>query len=127
MIRQAKRKEEIRIADLSKENPKSFFSYVNNRKCIPCKIAQLKDSQGFYQTDNEIIANLFNEYFASVFTKENNSTPEPRIRVEGANDSVLNTIVCKYEDVEKGLDKLNKYKSLGSNNLIPLVLKNIKL
>ncbi len=32
LIRQAKRKEEIRIADLSKENPKSFFSYVNNRK-----------------------------------------------------------------------------------------------
>ncbi len=103
----------MRIADLSKENPKNFFSYVNNRKLIWCKIAQLKDSQGVYQTDNEIIANLFNEYFASVFTKENNLTPEPRIRFEGANDSVLNTIVCSYEDVEKGLDNLNKFKSPG--------------
>ncbi len=54
LIRQAKRKEEIRIADFSKENPKSFFSYVNNRKPIRCKIAQLKDSQGVYQTDNEV-------------------------------------------------------------------------
>ncbi len=51
----------MRIADLSKENPKNFFSYVNNRKPIQCKISQLKDSQGFYQTDNEVIANLFNE------------------------------------------------------------------
>ncbi len=41
---------------------------------------------GVYQTDNEVIANLFNEYFTSVFTKENNSTPEPRIRFEGANE-----------------------------------------
>ncbi len=40
---------------------------------------------------------------------------------------VLNTIVCSYEDVEKVLDKLNKLKSPGRNNLIPLVLKNIKL
>ncbi len=89
MIRQAKRKEEIRIADLSKENPKSFFSYVNNRKSIQCKIAQLKDSRGVYQTDNKVIANLFNEYFASVFTKENNLTSEPSIRFEVANDKCL--------------------------------------
>ncbi len=127
LIRQVKRKEEIRIADLSKENPKSSFSYVYNRKPIRCKIAQLKDSQGVYQTDNEVIANLFNEYFVSVFTKENNSTLEPRIRFEGANDSVLNTIVFSYEDVEKVSDKLNKFKSLGPDNLIPLVPKNVKL
>ncbi len=43
------------------------------------------------------------------------------------NDSVLNTIVYSYEDVEKLLDKLNKLKYLGPDNLIPLVLKNIKL
>ncbi len=104
MIRQVKRKEEIRIADLSKENPKNFFSYVNYRKPIRCKIAQLKDSQEVYQTDYEVTTNLLNEYFASVFTKENNSILEPRIRFEGANDSVLNTIVCTYENVEKVLD-----------------------
>ncbi len=61
----------------------------------------MKDSQGVYQTDNEVIANLFNEYFALVFTKENNSTPEPRIRFEDAYDSVLNNIICSYEDEEK--------------------------
>ncbi len=87
----------------------------------------MKDSQGVYQNDNEVIANLFNEYFASVSTKENNSTQEPIIRFEGANDSVVNTIVCSYEDVEKVLDKLNKFKSPGPDNLIPLVLKNVKL
>ncbi len=50
-----------------------------------------------------------------------------RNRFEVANDSVLNTIVCSYQDVEKGLDKLNKFKSPGQNNLIPLVLKNVGL
>ncbi len=35
---------------------------------------------------------MLNEYCASVFTKDNNSIPEPRIRFEGPNDSVLNTI-----------------------------------
>ncbi len=84
----------------------------------------MKDSQWVYQTNNKVIANLFNQYFASVFTKENNSTPEPRIRFEGLNDSVLNTIVSRRCKV---LDKLNKFKSPGPDNLIPLVLKNVKL
>ncbi len=126
MIRQAKRNEEIRVADLSKENPKSFFSYVNNRKPIRCKIAQLKYSQGALQTDDEVKANIFNEYFTLVFTKENYSSPEPKIRFEGANDSVLNTIICNYEYIEKGLDKLNKFKAPGPDNLVPLVLKYVK-
>ncbi len=92
----------MRVADLSKENPKSFFSYVNNRKPIRCKIAQLKNSQAVLQTDDEVKANIFNEYFASLFTKENYSTPEPKIRFKCVNDSVLNTIVCNYEDKDKG-------------------------
>ncbi len=94
----------MKVADLSKENLKSFFTYVNNRKHIRCKIAQLKDSQGVIQTDDEVKANIFNEYFASVFTKENYSTPEHKIRFEGVNDSVLNIIVCNYEDIEKGIN-----------------------
>ncbi len=57
LIRQAKRNEEISVADLSTENPKSFFSYVNNRKGIRYKITQLKDSQGVLQTDDEVKAN----------------------------------------------------------------------
>ncbi len=40
--------------------------------------------------------------------------------------SVLNTIVCNYEDKEKGLDKLNKFKAPGPDNLVPLVLKYVK-
>ncbi len=80
---------------------KSFFFYVNNRKPIQCKIDQLIDAK----SDNEVIANLFNEYFASVLTEENNSTPEPRIRFKVANDSALNTIICSYEYVEKGLNQ----------------------
>ncbi len=50
-----------------------------------------------------------------------------RTRFEGVNNSVLNTIVCSYEDVEKMLDKLNKFQSPGPDNLIPVVLKNVKL
>ncbi len=80
LIIQVKSNEEMRVSDLSKENPKSFFSYVNNRKPIRCKIAQLKDSSGVLETDDEVTANIFNEYFASVFTKEKYSTPEPKIR-----------------------------------------------
>ncbi len=87
---------------LVKKIQKAYFPmYVNNRKNIRCKISQLKDNQGVLQTDDEVRANIFNEYFASVFTKDNYSTPEPKIRFESANDSVLNTIVCNYEYVEK--------------------------
>ncbi len=57
LIREAKRNEEMSVADLSTENPKSLFSYVNSRKPVRCKIAQLKDSQGVLQTDDEVKAN----------------------------------------------------------------------
>ena len=123
LIRQAKRKEEIRVAELSKQNVKSFFSYVNSRKPIRHKLGPIKDQRGVLQYEDKGIAGAFNEFFASVFTVEDLSNiPEPTIKFH----KHIEQIHCTNANVECSLDKLNKYKSPGPDNIVPLILKNVQ-
>ncbi len=69
MIRVAKRKQEIRIAELTKTNPNKFFSYSNDRKSIKSKLRPLENQQMVLHIDDRRLATIFNEYFASVFTR----------------------------------------------------------
>ncbi len=70
MIRVAKRYHEIRIVELTKTNLGKFFSYVNNRVSIKSKLGSLKYQQGVLHIEDRRLATIFNEYFASVFIKE---------------------------------------------------------
>ncbi len=47
IIRVAKRKQEIRIAELTKTNLSKFFSYINDRKPIKSKLGPLENHKGF--------------------------------------------------------------------------------
>ncbi len=127
IIRVAKRNQEIRIAELTKVNPRKFFSYVNDRKPIKSKIGPLKDPQGVLHIDDRRLATIFNEYFVSVFTVEDISIiPEPSIRFEGVEENFLKTIYCTREDVEMGLNRLKRFKSPGPDKMVPFVLKRVK-
>ncbi len=84
MIRVAKRKQKIRIAELTETNPSKLFSYVNHRKPIKSKLGTLEDQQGIFHIDDRMLAMILSEHFASVFTVEDISEiPEPSIKFEG--------------------------------------------
>ncbi len=70
MIRVAKRKQEIRIAELTRTNPSKFFSYIIDKKPIKSKLGPLQYQQGVLHIDDRRYATIFNKYFASVFTVE---------------------------------------------------------
>ena len=62
-----------------KENPKEFYSYVNNNTTVRSEIAVLKNRNGELAILPHEKADMLNNYFASVFfTKEDtDNIPEP--------------------------------------------------
>ena len=123
MIRAAKRNEEMRVARLCKENPKEFFRYVNSRKPIKRKISPLVGNDGELCFTDPENADLLNDYFSSVFTVEDDHSPEPIVNHEG--DS-LDYFRCTPSEVAEKIDKLNRNKSPGTDGFLPRVLKEVK-
>ena len=68
-IRQSKRDYEIKIANASKNDPKSFYRYINNRKQLKSGIGPLLSEQGDTITDDKEMATMLNDYFCMFFTK----------------------------------------------------------
>ena len=123
MIRSAKRNEEMRVAHLCKENPKEFFRYVNSRKPIRRNIGPLVGNDGDLRFTDSENADLLNEYFSSVFTVEDDHSPEP---IEIHEGDSLDYFRCTPSEVAEKIDKLNRNKSPGADGFLPRVLKEVK-
>ena len=123
LVRKAKREEELRVANLCKENPKEFFGYVNSHKPIKHQIGPLEDSQGVVHVADMDMANILNDYFVSVYTRENsNDVPVLGITHEG---QTLDSILCTVDEVTTRIEKLNQYKSPGPDGFLPRVLREV--
>ena len=57
-----------------KGNSKKFWAYVKSKGQEFTGVAPLKNQDGFLQSDNKARANILNEQFKSVFTREDNSS-----------------------------------------------------
>ncbi len=73
LIRENKRNLEVYIASTAKANPKEFYSYVRKKKVLTSTIGPLSLQNGQLKSDEKKMADLLNEYFASVFTKKDMS------------------------------------------------------
>ena len=60
---------ENNICKDSKQNPKTFWQYVNSKHKKVNKLVSLRDSSEILHYDDLSKANLLNKYFSSVFTK----------------------------------------------------------
>ena len=119
LIRRAKLNEEDRVA---KDNPKAFFAHVNNRKPVKNTIGPLKDRTGSIISTDEGMANIFNEYFASVYTEEDTSEI-PIIPIVYRGNNPLRKIEITVNKVKMKLKKLNSNKSAGPDGFYPRVIK----
>ena len=72
-IRAAKKSFEYRLAQNIKEDPKTFYAYVGSRSKSRSGIGTLRWRDELME-DDEGKAGVLNEYFASVFTKEDVNT-----------------------------------------------------
>ena len=125
-LRKAKYYHEKELATKIKTNSKLFWGYVRSKLKTKSAIGQLEAANWMIIDINQERANLLNNYFASVFQKEE-STPLPQF-----NDRQfvheLNTISIteKKNNILKAIDRIKPTKSQGPDNILPMLTKECK-
>ncbi len=117
-IRKAKINFETKLADNIKEDPKSFYAYVRSKSKARVKIGPIKDNGGKIVSDNNEMANIFNEYFSSVFTKENlQNMPVVDNTVMSGKYCVLDKIEINQGRIVKAIGTLKMNRAAGVDGL----------
>ena len=112
------------IAKNIKNNPKSFWKYVNSKSKTKAGIHSLINKNGETIEDKNGKANILNEYFSSVFTKEENATI-PQILPSIESKITFNFREISTEVIKKKLDKLKPSKSPGPDHCHPRIFKEL--
>ena len=109
------------LSDKVKTNPKTFWSFFHDKtqsKAIP---DTLTDSDSEY-TEPAAKTNLFNNYFQSVFAKDQSPT---RCNADNVRPAEINLSSIKfyYLKVQKNLSRLDPNKAYGPDNLSSSIRK----
>lgn len=115
------------IAKSVKDNPKVFWKYVNSKTKTKKGIGDIhildSTQTKITITNNQDKADVFSNYFASVFTNEPvHNIPE--IQWIMPENSMPN-VQFDTQSISKKLDHLNVNKSCGPDNLHPRILKEL--
>ena len=112
---------EKKIAREAKTNAKAFYRYAQSKLKTRSRLSDLLSTDGELITSDKGKANEMNNFFTSVFTRENiTSMPEfPEY------SSPLTDITITPEEVKKMLDNLNPNKLPGPDGIHPRVLREL--
>ncbi|PIK36511.1 putative RNA-directed DNA polymerase from mobile element jockey-like [Apostichopus japonicus] len=122
LVSDAKLNFEKSIALKIKDNPKAFFSYVRSKQKVKDAIVSLRAPQADkIVTDSQDLADLLNDYFVSVFTREDTSSiPDFQW---GSDRPKLDTVLFSDDVVLEELLRLNVSKASGPDAIHPYLLK----
>ena len=124
-IKQSKKNLEMHIASKIKSNPKEFYSYVRQKKVITSNIGPLRLDNGEHVSNEKDVAEILNEYFASVFTVEDtNGIVEAS--PAAANTTQLSNCEFTEENIIKSLENIKVNKTPGPDRIAPRILKETK-
>ena len=126
-MQHAKRNFEKKLAENIDTDRKSFYAYVRNRsRTKPC-VGPLTTDSSVAISQPRDIAEMFNEYFASVFTVEDiASVPAAESMFQGSEDEKLLDIHISEDTVRKKLTQLRTDKAPGADNMSPRILVELK-
>ena len=124
-VKKAKKNFEKKLAANIKKDNKSFYAYVRNKSRSKIRPGVVEDAAGQEVTSEEKIADEFNRYFSTVFTKESDESPTPMNIFEGAEEDKLTSLTIDEDMVLGKLRKLREDKSTGVDNLSPRLLVGI--
>ena len=109
------------MVTLTKNNPKTFYRYVNSKRKIKQSFVMVKANTGHLAKSPQETANILAEFFESTFQNygsdiKNKFPAEP-----------LETLVTPvaFEEVSKLLSELNIYKSTGPDDVHAKILKSL--
>ena len=114
----AKKNFEIRLAGKIKVDNKSFYAYVNSKRICKDKIGPLKDDLGNLVLATNKMGKMLNEYFASVFNKDE-VTEGIDLNMDAiVGDSVvLENVEITLEKVYRAVSSLKRNKKEGVDGL----------
>ena len=121
MIKKARKEFEKKLAKDIKADRKSFFAYARSKCKSKVKVGLIEDSQGKLQEDSRVKAELLNDFFSSVFTREDDSD----IPVQNPMCEVKLQDIDVHVDIIKKLTILKEDKAAGDDSLSPRILKGI--
>lgn len=102
---------------------RQFYTYVNSKLRCKTAIPTLKLSDGSFITDNREKCRAFNDYFGSVFTRDDGNLPVFSRNVSNAVG--LNSVLFPYEKVVRVLQNLPSKISQSPDGYPALFLKMI--
>jgi ribonuclease P/MRP protein subunit RPP40 len=108
----------LKSADLGK-----FYRFVNSKLSSKSGIGPLKNSKGDFVFRNKHKAELLNNYFSSICTKDDEVIPLFPSRMQSENG--LETIKFREHDLFKIISKLKCSLSAGPDGLPPILFKNL--
>ena len=83
------------------------------------RVGPLKDSSGIITDDDQSMCDTLNNFFASVFTKEDtHNVPEVVNILNGENSQLLCTVQITSDDVYNKIIKLEDGKAPGDDGFI---------
>ena len=128
LTRKSKKLIERNIAKNAKTNPKAFYQYsqskLKTRTSIPDLLKPGTEKKPEYISDDRGKAEVYLDYFTSVFTEEPSSDEMPFF-AERDYDSPLENIEITSDIVLEKLEKLKKNKSPGPDKIHPRVLSEV--
>ena len=113
---------ELHIASNCKNNAKELFRYISEKKTLKSTIGPLLSAEGEIVTDERETADMLNDYFAFVFTVEEDRGEEA-IPYQMTVAAQLFLADITEEDVIRVIDKLKICKSSGPDKIYPKILK----
>ena len=96
-----------------KGHSKKFFAFVKSKRTDLCGVSPLVDSKNVIHTDKEKLAELLNDQFTSVFSKDDGKIPIP-------NDppgTKMKDITITKNGIVKLLKDLNSHKASGPDSI----------
>ena len=123
LTRYLRKRFELTLTSNISDKPKLFWKYANSRLKTKQTIPTLLKPNGNESVNDEDKANTLNEYFGSIFTKED-ITQLPPITSK-RNDNILSTIEITPDQVYNKLKNINPNKATSDDGLHPKFLREL--
>jgi hypothetical protein len=122
LIRNAKRNYEKRLATGNGGNNRSFYSYVKQRTKSRPSIGPLRNEKKEMVSDDQGMTELLNNFFGSVFTREDTANIPVAKEMEAEN---MKEVVITAKMVRTKIKSLKEASAAGPDNVGPRLLREL--